>query len=145
MSDIFILTENYIPPDRRYLESHPGHAGRPGQRGGSAPSGSGKSNSDSEIVAKWMKENPIIDTPPEKAKKITKVKGSRAYSTLKRYMAKFEKEGYEQKGLSQTFSADGGYVTHNLTYTHPKTSEMVNISYTIGPTSYYNEFRMEED
>ena len=49
MSDLLItkLEEGWIPPDRPYpKESHPGHAGRKGQRGGSAPSGTPK-NSDS--------------------------------------------------------------------------------------------------
>ena len=50
MADILIteLSEGWVPPDRNYLrESNPGHAGRPGQRGGSAPGN--KSISDSKI------------------------------------------------------------------------------------------------
>lgn len=59
MSDLRIITEGYIPPDRPYLitmveggdgSGNFGHAGRPGEQGGSAPSGSSSGSVSDESV-----------------------------------------------------------------------------------------------
>lgn len=47
------ITEGWVPQDRKYLESNPGHAGRPGQVGGSAP-GKGNGKKTNALKIHWQ-------------------------------------------------------------------------------------------
>lgn len=60
------IREGWVPPDRQYLkESNPGHAGRPGQKGGSAPGG-GSPLALSNPAAIGKANNTPIENPFEK-------------------------------------------------------------------------------